>query len=105
MPRFVVKADRDTDLYVEWSTMSEAPTAWGTREQMTAAGFDRERLDRAEATGSSCAGEIADWYTWGEGLIYQQQGWLPRARLAALVDRLGADPRAEVTDLLDPFDS
>ena len=36
--------------------------------------------------------------------IYDQQGWLPRARLAELTARLGADRRADCTDLLDPFE-
>ncbi|QAY70005.1 hypothetical protein [Xylanimonas protaetiae] len=103
MPSYIIKADPDTDLFVEWSTVVEAPTRWGTRAQLEAAGFDADRLDRAATKGSSCRGDIADWYVWGEGFIYQQQGWLPRARLAALVERLGSDEHANVTDLLDPF--
>lgn len=30
----IIKADPDTDLYVEWSSNVDAPTAWGTREWM-----------------------------------------------------------------------
>jgi len=104
MPSYIVKVDQDTDLFVEWSTVVEAPCFWGSRAAMEAAGYATDRLDRAEATGSSCAGDISGWYTWGEGFIYDQQGWLPRARLAELTARLGADRRADCTDLLDPFE-
>lgn len=33
MGRYIMKADRDRDLYVEWSTIVDAPIGWGTLEE------------------------------------------------------------------------
>lgn len=105
MPRFIIKPDRELDLYVDWSTIVDAPCMWGTREEMLAAGVTLERLDRAEATGSSCAGEIADLYSWSHQMfMYLQEGVLSRTRMAELLDRLSVDRDADVSDLLAPFD-
>jgi hypothetical protein len=61
MSHYIVKIDRDTDLYVNWSTIVDAPGAIGTREGLAdylrfTAGekaADAARFDRADATGTS----------------------------------------------------
>lgn len=63
MGRFIIKPEADRDLYIEWSTVVDAPVKAGTRETITAEldhefgthGRDhtREALDRADELGSS----------------------------------------------------
>ena len=70
MPKQLIKPSRDEDFYVEWSSVVEAPTAFGPREWLTEylmrpfAPTDSERyefergqvdkrFDRADATGTS----------------------------------------------------
>lgn len=110
MPRFLMKVAPDRDAYVEWSTVVEAPTAIGSRAAFVAE-LGEERLAWTDAQGTS-----AQWFEWlpptqqdggwdDRGQIYQQRGFLPRARLADLYDLLDADPNAEVPDeWLEPFE-
>lgn len=80
MSNFIVKASRTVDFYVRWSTVSDGPLGWGTRESLLAElnttmpilngaarrdwvfgnrTYDRAALDTAEETGSSYAnGEV-----------------------------------------------
>jgi hypothetical protein len=84
----VIKCDPGRDFYVAWSHIVEAPTWAGTRAEAAAEGCTPDRLDRADAHGSS-------WYLtdqfghpqpgcwWGDhGLVAEQLGTLPRDRLA-----------------------
>lgn len=70
MGRIVIKAAPDRDLYVDWSTIVEAPAFIGTRTEMLAYLGRQEhadhpmndpngRLDRADATGTSAAGDYS----------------------------------------------
>jgi hypothetical protein len=114
MPSYIVKASPDEDFYVMWSTIVEAPTAWGTRAQLTAVTYftpdelTPDRFDRADQYGTSCAapagGKIFRFYSFddSEGMIYQQEGWLRRDRLKELCLRL--EDNQSVDDLLDPFE-
>jgi hypothetical protein len=114
MPSYIVKPDRDVDFYVMWSDVVEAPTTWGARKDFKAAQWMRpeeiapERFERADAMGTSAMwGDPADPYLgWNDALgpIYMQRGFLPRANLRALCERLKADENDRVTDLLVPFD-
>ena len=106
MPSFIIKADPDTDLYAEWSTVVESPVKIGTREWMLADGrVSPDRLDRADAKGSSTQGDIEDWYSWSDaGWIYRQEGFLPRSNLKEALQRILENPLASVRDLLTPFE-
>lgn len=53
MPHYIVKPVKDEDFYVDWSTITDAPSMWGTREQMLRRRVAADRLDRADATGTS----------------------------------------------------
>lgn len=117
MPSHILKVAPDRDLYVYWSTIVEAPVAYGDRAWMrdyliadaahpySDKGNPDERLDRADRAGSS-----ALWpsmtnpaYGWDDnGLIYQQQGWLPRHKLGEMVERL--DLEQPVDGLLEPLE-
>jgi len=114
MPSIVLKATPDRDLYCYWSSVVEAPVFIGTRAEISAhlvqgsANPEVEaRMARADRVGTSALYFDTDpqdgaWES--TGFIYQQQGFLPRSRLAALLDMLAVDERADATDLLDPFE-
>jgi hypothetical protein len=120
MGTIILKAARDKDLYVAWSTNVEAPVGWGTRDEMLddlwrdhnrahpdcipkpGTGPDA-RMDRVDATGTSARDwTFGDWSD--EEFIYEQRGLLPRTELAHACDLLEAGREAEVWDLLKPFD-
>lgn len=124
MPSYVVKPTREEDFYVYWSEIVEAPVMWGNRAETLAYLASRpdsdrtnpvERLDRADQHGSSALWpRVTDpIYGWNDsGMIYQQQGYLPRTRLREMVQRFtDANPGSDecvitpdVSDLLEPFE-
>lgn len=85
----VIKCEPGRDLYVAWSHEYEAPAWVGTRAQALTEGCEAGRLERADETGSSYH-LFSPWSTapvpgcrWGkDGLMAEQLGLLPRARLA-----------------------
>lgn len=107
MGRYILRVP-DRDLYVEWSTVVEAPIMWGTREEFLDDGFEVKRLDRADALGSSSLISAKP----NKGEIYMQKGWLPMERLGAFMDIHTEQYNAGVFDdddprllaLLDPFE-
>lgn len=120
MGRLIIKPARDADESVEWSTIVEAPTTWGTRAQMLeyltsqpnhTAEKAAQRLDRADETGSSAAGPTPyssapyteGWWDDTE-LIFEQRGLLKRSDLWKACGLLGEKRDAEVWDLLTPFE-
>lgn len=109
MPSYIVKPDRVRDFYVLWSTIVDAPTAFGTRAELTAEADlgpqAAERFARADEFGSSCrVGETAPWYGWDyKAIIYNQQGILRRHRLRAVCELLRVGDAAGVKLLLDQF--
>lgn len=64
MPSHIVKPIRDEDFYLRYSTVVDSPCEFGTRAEMLAEGVDADRLDRADAEGTSAR--------WGNPLAY---GW------------------------------
>ncbi|MFD6565482.1 hypothetical protein [Micromonospora profundi] len=122
MPSIVIKPERDRDFYVIWSTIVEAPTAWGTRAEVR--GYLAEdweerspgrtpdmlddfdgRLDRAAVHGTSALGGFAFFGRWDdEGFMYEQRGVLPRHHLTRACELLGEDRESEVWDLLEPIE-
>lgn len=124
MVNVVLKPDPDpsVDLYVVWSDNVEAPIAWGSHDEMLTwltDEFDRRfpnealnevsdpahRLARAAANGTSAAGGFEFFGRWDdEYLIYEQRGFLPRAKLADAVAALEADRPDLVWDMLEPLE-
>jgi hypothetical protein len=115
----IIKISRDDDLYMEWSSIVEAPTWFGTRaetleylagndgnREMRPADTHESRLARADETGSSGYrpwGCTWDYY----GKIYMQRGVLPRSAFAEFARRWLAaegDTEPDVADLLEPFE-
>lgn len=97
MGRLIVKADKDLDLYIEWSTIVDAPTFIGTRQETLdyLLKGDRhgiptreevaQRLTRTDLNGSSDMSCRDGWWD-DAGFIPgtpKGQRWLKRGRLAA----------------------
>lgn len=65
MPTVILKAsDNLDDFYVLWSTVVDAPIAWGDREFLKKSipqGMDDDRFDRADRTGTSCFLGTGEW--------------------------------------------
>lgn len=102
-PRLIMKAARDQDLYIGWSTMCEAPECLGTRAEFLAHGVDPERLDRADVRGTSFIDfDFGGWDT--ENLIAEQRGLLPRRHLAAYAELWLDGHHDKAFDLLEPFE-
>lgn len=118
MPSVVIKPDRDRDEYVVWSTVTESPHGYGSREQMARllqSGIRNDTddvvdptaaLDRADRHGSSAMGGWTAGH-WGHdrwGWIYQQVGWLARKDLwQAAVWQCEGRVR-DILDLLEPLE-
>lgn len=121
MGKPIIRADREHDLYVEWSSIVEAPTFIGTRAEMLRYLTPRSdpnepglnlgrrhtdpeaRLRRADETGTSSLPDPEydgpPFGSWDDkGFIVEQKGWLPRERLYAY---LTAD---DPDNLLEPFE-
>jgi hypothetical protein len=74
MPTFIVKANREDDFYVLWSTVVDSPTGWGTKAEVKALlafrGVDasEERFNRADVTGTSMNDPLIgikdQWFGW-----------------------------------------
>jgi hypothetical protein len=120
MGHILIKPTRDRDEYVYWSTIVEAPIAWGDREEMLrelTAEWHRDhghdvppagltapgkRLERADTYGSS---SLDGFYRWDDdSLIYEQRGLLARVDLYRAATLLGNGRESEVWDLLTPFE-
>ena len=107
MPTIIIKPEHDRDLYVAWSTVVDSPLAWGDRDWMWDYLDDdaAERLDRADANGTSAAGGYAWFGRWDyERFVYEQRGVLPRKHLASVCEALERGDEAAVWDLLEPFE-
>lgn len=100
----IVKASREEDLYVHWSTIAEGPLWVGTRAQAAKYGYDEDRLARAEATGTSAQHE------WAEGgwdddpcFIAEQAGLVPRALVGAYAQAVLGGRKQEARAMLVPL--
>ena len=117
MGTIVIKPERDTDLYVGWSTIVEAPVWWGPRAEVTQYLIEdaakpygdstspEARLARADANGTSALGGFAFFGRWDdEDLIYEQRGLLPRRCLIEACEALAREDESAVWDLLEPLE-
>lgn len=115
MPRYFIKPDLAVDQYVWWSTIVDGPLMWGTRKQFLKKYkkkkymFDfgqnfLERLDRADATGSS-----SYFSPGGEEIQIGGIGTLPWEAIPAFLKIYETDLSMEMDDprliwLVDKFD-
>lgn len=119
MGRYIIKAARDRDLYMEWSEHVDAPTFIGNRAETLAylnvtsrmTDGPEGRLRRADEVGTSALRDplSPNWAhpltgEWSDtGFIVQQRGWLPRDRFSAFLDAYLVDQRKAYA-LLDPWE-
>lgn len=79
MPRYILKPKPDEDFYVTYSTIVDAPVLWGTRDEIWHEDPDafRNRLDRADETGSSAMWPRtgAPYMGWDETEIIVREGF------------------------------
>lgn len=94
MPSFIVKPNRDEDFYVLWSTVVDAPTAYGTRDELAsllrdeaAARFAQEtaeRFERADEFGTSMndpqLSRDRQWFGWHDKAFALREWPIPDAR-------------------------
>ncbi|WP_032384664.1 hypothetical protein [Rhodococcoides fascians] len=104
MPHYIVKIDRDQDLYVDWSTITDCPAAIGTRAELTAElgpELSKDaRWDRADLNGTS---SVDGFYGWDDGeFIAEQRGLVKRADLPELARCLHG--RLPYPHILHPFE-
>ena len=106
----ILKPDPERDEYVVWSNIVEAPLALGTAEEIVQwlglhdqapADKSRERIARADATGtSSMIGDGA----FGDYMIFEQRGTIACAKIAALTRCLINEDLDGALALCEPFD-
>lgn len=94
MPSYIVKADKDTDLYVIWSTIVDSPLSWGQAEDFPEE--NPERFERANRTGSS---SFDGFFNWDDEEFYlrelgtkHEDYMLPRVNLKDFLVFLSEDP-------------
>lgn len=96
MPSFVLKTAPDRDCYVGWSTVVDAPTFIGNRREAErylrehGEVGDGKRLDRADATGTSCMDPEYAFGSWADESLMVREvvpgfRMLPRQSLEAFV--------------------
>lgn len=120
MGRFLIKCDPNVDLYLEWSTVVDAPVGVGTREQMenrmntpvrdevfmTKQAIE-SRLQRTDVTGSSYLdGSMGGWNDSGLILhnVYPGAVFLPRRNFLAYAKLLLQDINARPDGLTEPLE-
>ncbi len=116
MPSVVIKPDRDRDRYVVWSTVTESPHGYGTRDQVVELLRDGIRrssedpadpyspLDRADRNGSSAMGGWTEGHWDDDFFIYMQAGVLRRKDLWTAAVWLCEGRDRDVLDLLEPLE-
>lgn len=96
MPDFILKADPDVDMYVEWSSIVDAPCRWGSADQLD---IPADRKARADQNGTSF--KDGDIYDWNCGyMIVREMGdndnyTLPRENMLQFLTDLGPFPTKE----------
>ena len=82
MGYYIMKPIRDEDFYVEWSTSSDTPIAFGTRQDFQEDSpeiYSDERLERTDLYGSS---SYVSFGHWGKDVFWIGRSWeIPRENL------------------------
>lgn len=113
MGSYVIKCEPDEDRYIHWSDIAEAPHLRGTRTEVArylrnytgdSAHAIEKRMERADRTGTSAI--IDGWLQWDDesGPIFEQRGFVPRAKLWEFCGLILDDRREQAYDLMTPFE-
>lgn len=104
MPTFIVKPERERDFYVLWSTVVDNVVGVGDTRALLAAGEPAERLERANANGTSA--HDAETFGWDDPqFLVTNMGrpgffWLQRSDLAVFALLLVEDRTDEAMRFL-----
>lgn len=98
----LIKAAKDQDLYIGWSTVADGPKGVWSRETATEFGWPRVDLDRADQTGTSARDGDGAWDD--KGWVAEQLGWLRRDRIGDYAIEYLHGDRIAAYALLEPFD-
>ena len=108
----IIKPERDRDMYVEWPTVVDVPTAHGDRAEMLRIlhadpqarrhAAPEQRLTQADKVGSSS--QVGEFWWDDDVFVFRQDGMLARRDLVRAVELLAAGRDDEVLALLAPFD-
>ena len=114
MPTFIIKPTPDSEVYVEWSTIVDAPISMGTRQgylgtkRHDGSYYTNELFDQADVTGTSLkwfGGGPNEMGGWDDpSLIYLHKGSLPRERVLEATARLILDEKEIPDEWLIPFE-
>jgi hypothetical protein len=103
MSRFLIQPDKERDLYILWSTVTDSPIAGGDRKTLEALML----LDRIE-TAKRDIGYMFDVHCRAgnddPGEVYQGSHWLPSKNLLAEAERIAKDPDADLSDLVEEIE-
>lgn len=88
MPGFIVKPVAEEDFYVRWSTVVDAPTDYGTRQELEDSLGEKEgapeRFTRADELGSSMCDPALprdqQWFGWHERSFILMEWEIPDRR-------------------------
>jgi len=98
----LVKADKERDLYVQWSTACDMPGGVFSRETALEYGFPRSKVDWADKHGSSSHHGDGAWDD--KGWVAEQRGWLRRHLIGDYAIKYLHGDRQAAYALLEPFD-
>lgn len=112
MSREIIQPVKDVNFYVEWSSVVDMPTFWGTwqdflEDAVLEGWIDRfdARMKRVDETSQSALWHTYSWDNDHE-IIVQQAGTLRRSQLPAFIETL--DDEGQLTEaskaLLEPLD-
>lgn len=106
MPKYILKVNPDEDLYVCWSTVVDAPTFWGTKQDFYNHDYligdvTDDRFERADKRGTSAFDGDGEW---GDKLMYMQYGMLDRKDLKAFLESYDDKTGMHSLDLIQPFE-
>lgn len=133
MPTIVMKESPESDYYIGWSSVVDAPVFGGNRAEVLeyltrstdpylredAPHHPLRRLERADETGTTSLwvttanaespafaahGHVEQGCWEDESAIYHQEGVVSRANMFVLARRIFVDGDADVSDLLTPFE-
>ncbi len=97
--RLLIKAAPDSDLYVAWSMVADAPTGYWSRQDALDYGFFHKWLDMCDDTGSNSVSGTGNWED--NGFVVEGRAWLRRDRIGDYVQALGEGRKEEAEAMLE----
>ncbi|MCX4405930.1 MULTISPECIES: hypothetical protein [unclassified Streptomyces] len=99
----LIKAAKDQDQYVSWSTVADGPKGVFSRETAIEYGYPRTYLDRADGSGTSALSGEGGWND--SGFVADQHGWLRRDLIGDYAIEYLLGDRIAAYAMLEPIDA